>query len=111
VNLATLPVVWNREATEPDQSEWRANLVAWVEYFMEEHRLTTDEAFADAINVSRPTITNIRNEARPMGLKTLIKMHHHLGKQHGLTMERMVYSHPSEAHTTAPARGKRPAKK
>lgn len=101
VTIATVCRMVDRQTTEPSQSEIRSRLRAWVRYFMDENRWD-QQAFADAINVSRPTITNILNDKRPMGLKSFVKMHYHLGGQSGFTMERMAYRDPPPlraAHT------------
>lgn len=82
-----------RQLPEPSHDEVRSRLRAWVRYFMDDNGWD-QQAFAEAINTSRPTITNILNDKRPMGLKTFVKMHFHLGAQYGVTMEKLAYSSP-----------------
>lgn len=67
-------------------------------------------AFAEAIDTSRPTITNILNDKRPTGLKTFVKMHFHLGAQNGFTMERMLYRDPPVVGAAARTQAKTQAR-
>ena len=52
----------------------RERLAKWLEYYKRIRR-STNERLAEVIGCSEPTVTNILNRKRSMGLDVLYKMH------------------------------------
>lgn len=85
----------------PTEAELRERIRAWVKYYWRkaEAKGVNRQEFADSIDLSPATISNVLNDKEVPGLDTLVRLHYHLGAD----LREMIREDPSEAAKRPPS--------